>query len=160
MALKITAKTQSAKDKLEKLEKGLDKKVTDPIMEKVAYKTYARLVSKTPKGFTGQTRRNWGVFKRPQGGYLVTNRPGKVMLFLEKGTKAHGPKTAKALYIPLNRKAALSGWNDSLVPGVDYIVRKSVKGIKAMKIVAKERPITAMERNKAMRKHIKNLLSG
>jgi len=160
MALKIIAKTLAAKNKLNKLEQGLSEKVTDPIMEKVAYRTYARLVSKTPKGFTGQTRKNWGVFKRPEGGYLVTNRPGKVMLFLEKGTKDHGPKAAKALYIPLNRKAAMSGWNSSLVPGVDYIVRKKVKGIKAMRIVAKQRPITAMQRNKAMRKHIKQLLKG
>jgi len=160
MPLKLTANSAAAKKKLAKLEAGLSPQVTDPIMEKVAWRTYATLVAKTPKGYTGQTRRNWGVFKRPQGGYLVTNKPGKVMLFLEKGTKAHGPKTAKALYIPLNRKAALGGWNPSLVPGVDYILRKSVKGIKKMLIVAKQRPVTAMWRNAAMRKHVQSLLSG
>ena len=81
------------------------------------------------------------------------------MFFLEKGTKDHGPKTKKVLYIPLNRKAALGGWNEELQMGVDYILRRKVKGIKAMHIVAYQRPITAQWNYAIMRKHIKALLS-
>lgn len=141
------------------LRRGMTPAQTDPVIQKVAFRTVARLVEKTPKGYTGQTRREWKVYKRggPGGGYTVTNQ-SKVMLFLEKGTKAHGPVTKKALYIPLNRRAAIGGWNPALIMGTDYILRKRVKGIKAMRIVANQRPITAQWTTDAMTRHINNLL--
>ena len=146
--------------KLQALKRALTKKETDPVVQKVAWRTYARLVEKTPKGYTGQTRREWSVYKNTgsEGGYIVTNQ-SKVMLFLEKGTRDHGPVRARALYIPLNRKAAVGGWTPSLQIGTDYILRTRVKGIKAMRIVANQRPITLRWMKDAMRAHIQNVLS-
>lgn len=160
MPIKITTDDAALQAKLAKIMAGMTPEATDPLMEMVAMKTWRALVQKTPKGFTGQTRRDWNVFKRPGagGGYMVTNQ-SKVMFFLEKGTKAHGPATKKVLYIPLTRKAAIGGWNAQLKVGVDYILRKHVAGIQKMLIVAKQRPITAQWNYAIMRKHVKQLLT-
>ena len=144
------------------LREGMTEKATNPVIQRVAMRTLKAVVTKTPKGYTGQTRRDWHVYKRsgPGGsGYLVTNQ-SKVMFFLERGTKAHGPKTKKFLYIPLNRKAAIGGWNSRLVIGEDYILTKRVKGIKAMNIVKKQIPISLDWTQQAMRQHVKGLLTG
>ena len=160
MAFTITANDTKAKAKIAALEAAMTPAATDPVVQKVAWKTHRALVMKTPKGFTGQTRRDWHVYKRTNagGGYLVTNQ-SKVMFFLERGTKAHGPKTKKMLFIPLNRKAAIGGWNSGLTIGVDYILRKKVKGIKKMLIVAKQRPKTAEWLLHAMKVHIQKALT-
>jgi len=149
----------TAISKIEKLKAGLTKEKTDPIVAQVAFRTHAALVMKTPKGFTGQTRRDWNVFKRTKGGgYLVTNQ-SKVMFFLEKGTKAHGPANKKYLYIPLHRSAALSGWHSGLTRGEDYYLTKKVGGIKAMKIVATQRVLTRSMMQTQMRRYIKQLIA-
>lgn len=157
MPITITAHSSYVLKKLKALEKHLTPEATDHIIQRVAHMAHARLTRRTPKGFTGQTRRSWQVFKREASGYLVTNR-SKVMKFLEDGTVAHGPKTAKALYIPLNRKAAIGGWNESLVFGIDYILRKRVKGIKAMKIVERSSKGIQNLAKLHMRLYIRNLL--
>jgi hypothetical protein len=160
MPITITTNDAALQAKLAAIVQGMSPQATDPLMESVAMKTLRALVMKTPKGFTGQTRRDWNVFRRAGagGGYMVTNQ-SKVMFFLEKGTADHGPKEKKLLYIPLNRKAAVGGWNAQLKVGVDYILTKRVKGIKKMLIVAKQRPITAQWNYAIMRKHIKQLLT-
>jgi hypothetical protein len=117
----------------ERLEKGGGGK---RVVTKVAMWTLGELIKATPKRWTGQTRRGWQAIKTGVG-YQVTNN-NKVMLFLEAGTRAHGPKKAKHLFIPLNRRAAL-GTRKNLVFGVDFILTKRVKGIKAKNIVKKQR---------------------
>lgn len=71
----------------------------------------------------------------PAGGYQVSNDRPDIIRHLEFGTVAHGPVTAKALFIPLTRRAAIRGWNPSLVRGRDYILRKWVRGIRATHLV-------------------------
>ena len=96
------------------------------------------MVLATPKGWTGNTRQRWKVMRVDGRGYRVTNSH-KVMKWLEFGTKAHGPVRAKALFIPLTRSAALTGWREGMKYGVDYILRKRVKGIKGKFIIRAER---------------------
>jgi hypothetical protein len=72
----------------------------------------AEAVRKTPKKWTGQTRKEWQVKKIKDAKYLVSNY-SKVMLWLENGTgQSTGgfiyPKVAKALFVPLTKKAAFS----------------------------------------------------
>jgi hypothetical protein len=67
-----------------------------------------RLIRQTPKRWTGQTRRSWIINKIGDTGYELTNT-SKVMRFLENGTRAHGPKTAKRLFVPLTKRAFLAG---------------------------------------------------
>jgi len=55
-------------------------------------------------------------FNAPHAAFVHENTSGAVI----RATKA------KALYIPLKRKAA-KGWREGLKYGVDYIMRKSVK---------------------------------
>ena len=81
------------------------------------------------------------------------------MLFLEKGTASHGPKRAKRLFIPLNSKAHFGGYQSGMRFGRDFVLAKRVRGIKAMKIVEKERP-KAMDRTKrAMARYIRTEIS-
>lgn len=89
----------------------------DPVVDQAAWQTHARLVRQTPKKWFGQVRAGWVVIRYGVAARLVVNR-NKIMLFLEEGTKAHGPREIygplkpgqprkkKALFIPLTRKAA------------------------------------------------------
>jgi hypothetical protein len=81
---------------------------------------------------TGALKRSWKVIEPSLGGqdYRIAS-DSKVSLFIEEGTKAHGPKTAKFLYIPLRPGAAV--WRKGFVWGKDYILVKRVKGIAAQK---------------------------
>lgn len=136
--IRIAVRTERARRIVQGLIRRLTPEATSPLIEKVAWSTHRRLVEDTPKKWTGQTRRGWRVMKNGNG-WRVTNE-NKVMLWLELGTRDHGPKTKKALFIPL-KSSALAGWNASLVMGVDYILTRRVKGIRARYIVRKERPI-------------------
>lgn len=89
----------------------------DPVIDKAAWQVQARLIRATPKKWFGQVRRGWVVIKPRVGARVVINN-NKIMLFLEEGTKDHGPKEIfgplkpgqkrrkAALYIPLTRRAA------------------------------------------------------
>jgi hypothetical protein len=129
--------TRSLSDIAEKL-RGITPEAIDQMVERAALETLVELVKTTPKQWTGQTRKSWQVQKPAQGVRIVEN-DSKVMLFLEKGTKDHGPVNKKFLFIPLTRRAA-AGWFKGLRYGVDYILKKWVKGIKPMNIVRDERP--------------------
>lgn len=107
----------------------------DGVVLRVAYQVQRNVVLATPKGWTGLTRRSWSVRKRLGNGYSVTNS-SKVMAYLERGTRAHGPVRAQALYIPLKSGAMI--WRSGLVFGRDYILVKRVRGIRARHIAAKE----------------------
>ena len=121
-------------------------------VEIAAWRVHRELVQETPKGWTGNTRREWKVEKVAPAMRRVYNN-SKIMLFLEGGTGWAGtptsnggyiyPKTKKALFIPLTSTAAHMGWSKGMVWGKDYVLAKRVRGIKAMRIVAKMRPRAA-----------------
>lgn len=157
MAIQLKANDASARAALEKVMKAATLARLGEVVEKVAWKTDRALVQATPKGYTGFTRKNWQVIKLDGASYKVTNT-NKVMLFLEAGTVDHGPVTAKALFLPLNAAAAIGGWNPSLLFGTDYILRKRVRGIQAMGIVEKQRPVTRTWLLSEMKTFIKDII--
>jgi hypothetical protein len=73
------------------------------VVDKVANESLGRLVNATPIRYKGNVRKQW-VHRIVSPMAHVNENPSKVMGWLEHGTKAHGPKTAKALFIPLNEK--------------------------------------------------------
>ena len=108
-------------------------------VRKVAVHAFKKLITETPKGYTGQTRKSWSLTNyggQKRAGFTISNS-SRVMKYLEDGTKAHGPKKAKFLFIPLNRKTAMGGLNKSSKFGKDYVLTKKVKGIKGIHIVRK-----------------------
>lgn len=135
---------------------GATRKGIPFVANRVAVWSFGQLVRQTPKKWTGQTRRSWQLHPVP-GGYQLTNL-SKVMNFLEVGTRAHGPKKAKALFIPLTRRAAL-GTTRNLVYGKDYILVKWVRGIRARWIVARQREKTRDELYRQMRAYITNVIN-
>jgi len=114
---------------VKKIEKHFSKEKIDKIIEATAYKGLKKIVSIMPKR-TGALGRSWHVNKASIGEYQIVSA-NKVALFLEEGTRAHGPVTAKFLYIPLRPGAAT--WRKGFVFGKDYVLVKRVKGIKARK---------------------------
>ena len=129
----------------------------DRVVAGVATETLRHVVQETPKKWFGDLRRQWRAERLGVGSYKVTN-PSKVMLFIEEGTANGGtgrifPKEKKVLYIPLTRRAAL-GWNPSLKYGKDYILRKSVRGIRPRWIVRRERVLARERLLAAAKDHI------
>lgn len=153
--IRITANTQAATAAVMRIKAALQGGGAARVLDSVAYKTLGQLVQSTPKRWTGQVRKGWQIGK-DGGAFYVTN-VNKVMLFLEKGTKSHGPVSARALFIPLNRKAMLGG--GGLVFGKDFILAKRVKGIQAMRIVQKQRVRTRTMLINEMRNYIRKVLS-
>lgn len=119
------------------------------ITSRAAHETKRSLMKKTPVRFTGKTAKSWQV--RKTGNSYIIENTSEVMAFLERGTRAHGPVRARFLYIPLTFRAS-KGWNKSLKFGRDYVLARRVRGIKAMHIFRKEKPL-ARER---LRRYIKN----
>lgn len=154
--------------KLEKIQLLVANESFDQPVERTAFRAQRDLVSNTPKRWTGITRRSWGITKPGPGQRLIRNS-SKVMIFLEEGTgnagtpTSHGgyiyPKTKRYLFIPLNARAALQGWLPGMKFGVDYVLAKRARGIKAMKIVAKYRPIAQQNLKNEVRAFLQKALS-
>lgn len=160
----IKAVVSKAKRHLDAIRFQLSPKKQDPIARKVAWVVHRRMVQQTPKKWTGQTRRSWKVNHLGPGRYSVTNY-SKVMFWLEHGTKAHGPRKAKALLIPLTRKAALAGArvvanSEGFTRGKDYIFVKRVRGIKALKLQEKYQPFYENALKAAMKLHVQRIIKG
>jgi len=158
VAVDIQVQSDRARAYLASVRNAFDSGQHHEVVEKVAAKSFSRMVRATPKGYTGMTRQEWEL-KRTSPGEWWINNDYKVMRFLEYGTKAHGPKTAKALYIPLNRRAAIGGWKRGMRFGVDYVLAKREKGIKPMGIVAAEQERAESELGTEMRRFLKQLLN-
>ena len=107
------------------------------VLKKVVEQSTDNLREKTPVKWTGNVKASW-VTEELTDGFQIKNT-NVVMLYLEKGTKAHGPVTAKRLYIPLKPEAAQ--WSKGLKFGVDFVLAKRVKGIRALNIVRDEIPV-------------------
>ncbi len=152
--LSIRVRTQKAALQVQRLRKALEPRAIDRLIALEAAITHARIVQLTPKGYTGNTRRQWRYEKTPSGWRVINEH--KVMKFLEGGTRAHGAKGGKSLYIPLNRAAAIGGWHRGLRYGVDYVLAKRVKGIKALHIVRDEKVKTRERLRLAFIQHLKN----
>lgn len=148
---------------LKAVKAGLTPQKQNAVLQRAAWVIHGRLVMQTPKKWTGQTRRAWTVVNMGPSGYAVTNK-SKVMRFLELGTRAHGPKTAMRLFIPLNRSAALAGPRVCCAPGSkyrfgrDYLLVKRVRGIRALKIVERYRPFAEGCIKAAMKLHVREII--
>lgn len=170
--IRVSTNVREVTRRLQAIRAALTPARQDSILKKVAFVWHARMVLRTPKRWTGATRRAWRVVPHAAGGrtgYRVHN-DSAVMRFLERGTRAHGPVRAKRLFIPLTRRAAQAGprgvmranrqvsLNYALgvstrqAPafrlGRDYLLVKRVKGVKAMRIV--ERALPQMRRTTVM----------
>lgn len=150
--LRVTTITEDADETIGRLEQVVKTGAFDQPVEIAAFRVHRELVDKTPKRWTGHTRKEWQIQKTAPGQRLVFNR-SKVMLFLEGGTGNAGtptsnggyiyPKTKKFLFIPLTSTAAVGGWTPGMKFGRDYVLARRVRGIKAMRIVEKMRPRAA-----------------
>ena len=78
------------------------------VCDRVAMQSYGRLRQSTPIGYTGRVQGDWEHIRLAPMKHINSN-PNKVMRWLEHGTAAHGPKTAKALFVPLNQRATTAG---------------------------------------------------
>ena len=143
---------------LGRLRRLLDRDLKHKVYRRVAYRGMRMLMRLTPRRWTGNTRKAWGV-KETYRGYQIYN-PAKAMWWLEYGTKAHGPKHKKLLFIPLNRKAALSGWTPSLKRGKDYRLTKRVRGIKPRLIVTKARKDVERDMLRELQRELDKILPG
>src|SRR5688572_24149614 len=98
MHVKITTRGDAATAaKLRRLRFAMAPNAYDRVVDQAAWMTHARLTKSTPKRWFGQVRRGWIVAKPGAGSRLVINK-NKIMLFLEEGTRDHGPKE---IYGPL-----------------------------------------------------------
>ncbi len=162
---RVTIKAEDAKERLARLKAAMTPDAVDPVIEREAFKTQAALVKRTPKRFFGQVRLGWQTVKQETASYRVENL-NKIMGYLEHGTgQSTGgfiyPKTAKALFVTLTRQAALATSaqaKSKLKYGVDYVLAKRVRGIKAMKIVATMRPEVKKNLLEAMKSHLRKAL--
>jgi len=129
------------------------------------------IVMLTPKRYTGHARQAWQVYNPTWG--IAEISPGRgedetgnkvkmrnILSWLNFGTAAHGPVTAKALFVPISQRAVmmtLQGFRDTgtfsfwagtklirvkgtrggqmLQYGIDYLWCKRVRGITAMHFV-------------------------
>lgn len=114
---------------VKRVQKNVSKPEIDKVLNGTAWEGVKTLASKMPKTGKGDTARGWKQRKAKDGVYSVFNT-SKVALFLEDGTRDHGPKDAKWLYIPLRPGARV--WRKGLVYDKDYSLAKKVKGIDAM----------------------------
>ncbi len=183
--IRITANTVETRRKLRKVAKSLTPRAQDMVLQRFAFLWRDRFVRRTPKRWTGSVRKAWTVSPIAAGmarGYRIANG-AKVMTYLEYGTRAHGPKNAKRLFIPLTRKAAQAGargvihanrqWSlnqafsvagtrrkPPFVPGRDFVFAKKVKGIRAMRIVSSSKPFMQRSLTLAMRQYIISIVNG
>lgn len=178
--LRITVNTIGARKRLRKIAKGMSVQGQRNVIMRAAWITHARLVRSTPKRWTGQTRRGWTVIAASDKPAAVVTNISRVMTYLERGTRAHGPVRARKLFIPLTRKAAQAGAagvmranrqlsleqtfgtasarrRPPFVYGRDYVFAKRVRGIRAMRIVAYQRVQSRVTLRMAMVQHVRSL---
>lgn len=132
----------------------------DNVFNRVGMETMAALMLKTPKRFTGHTRKSW--YTRPVGFGLTAateiRNDSPVMFFLEYGTRDHGPVRAKMLFIPLNRRASIEGFRPGMVFGQDFVLARRVRGIRAHHIVRDQLPLTEARAMALTRAYIRRVL--
>lgn len=184
MSLTLQYNDSRAKGFRKKAEAALKSKEVSMPVRKAAHVWRTRLIRRTPKRWTGQTRKGWQVNEIRNNTFELTNSD-KVMRWLEMGTKAHGPRHAKRLFIPLTRRAAQAGPKGVMqanaaarahaqyqnygstvtgaakkkakypyVYGKDFVFARRVRGIRPMWIVRNARPDAARTLRLLMREYI------
>ena len=153
-SIRVSFDIKRAKAKLKKKEAFMQRRFRAE-QKQVADDTIESLRSNTPS-LTGKTRAAWkkerarGAGGRFAFGYKIyNNKP--TMIWLEDGTKAHGPVTASKLYVPRSA-AARRGYRKGLKWGRDYVLADRVRGIKPHNIVKKQLGMTQTSLKNAMRK--------
>jgi hypothetical protein len=138
IAIRVNAKTLAAA--IKKTQKQLSRAHVKVELKKIADKAKAEAVTKTPKRFTGNTKKGWKVVSGRGVAWIVKN-DYRAMRYLETGTKEHGPKRANLMFIPLNKRARNAGPRGvfrnrkNFKFGKDYILSKRVRGITAHYII-------------------------
>ena len=116
----------------------------DPGVKRAVLATKKEAERLTPHGWTGKTRKSWEVRKDGPSRYSLYNKT-KSAYYLDKGTKTHGPKKAKRLFVPLSQSAARAGAvgvsknRAAFTMGKDYVLAKKVRGIRPLNITKKTR---------------------
>jgi hypothetical protein len=152
--LEVKADTAKARKKMDNIAKGLSPAKIDPLVERVALESLAELIKESPKRWFGQIRSGWRVTTPAPGARIIEipedlrSASGKTSVaditrMVNFGTANDGqgfiyPREAKALYIPLTRRAA-AGFRQGLVYGTDYILRPRVHGIRGRHFVELQR---------------------
>ena len=132
--MKVQVFDKEAQKTFAKLKKDLPEHLSREL-DKQANALRAIAKKETPKR-SGETANAWAVIKGSSKlDYAIVN-DSKIINYLDQGTKAHGPKTQKALYVPLTARGR-KGYSKSNKYGKDYVFAKRVKGIKAHKITDK-----------------------
>lgn len=147
--------TEAARAKLQQVQQGLTREVTNSIVQRVGLQMFAEIVAATPVRWFGAVRAAWR-FIPTQSGSIIRN-DSKVFRFLDQGTKDHGPVQARFLYVPLTKQAA-SGWRSALKRGIDYILTKKVRGIKALRLIDRFRARSRERMLIEFKNHIRQLL--
>lgn len=148
-------------DRLERLKRALQPPAVTQVLERVALDTLVHVIEATPKKWTGQVRRSWRV-ERPSATLRVVSNGNKIMRWLEFGTANGGsgfiyPKKARALFVPLDRKA-MYGYKPGLKFGVHFVLAARVRGIRPRKIVEAEHGLTRIRLEVAMKEHVRKAL--
>lgn len=142
------------KGALERLTAALQPVALDRVVDRVALQTLTSVVTATPKRWFGQVRRSWQM-QKPAIGVRRIQNDNKIMLWLEEGTKDHGTNPpGRMLYIPLTRAASF-GYKPGMKFGVDFILKKRVKGIQARHIARDEAVKAEKLLLASMKAHIK-----
>jgi hypothetical protein len=175
--IRVIANTQDLRKKLRRLRIALTPEAQDKVMRRIAEVWRGRMVLRTPKRWTGLTRKAWAVRNSVStrgGAAIMVVNTSKTMVFLERGTKAHGPKNAKRLFVPLTRRAAQAGprvvvqeliearaakRKPKFRAGRDFVFAKRVRGIRPMWIVRDALPFMRLTARASMRQFIQAVLS-
>lgn len=142
LGLKAKVFSANAQRRLSRLGFDLSKRQINKIVVKVAESAKKEAVKLTPKRWTGNTKRAWRIRYGAQRVTVVNFT--RAMRFLEEGTAAHGPSTAKRLYVPLTAKGAKKR-KGAPIPrgykrGVDFQLARRVRGIRRHHIVDRVEP--------------------
>jgi hypothetical protein len=153
-SIRVSFNIKKAKANLRKKEAFIERRFRES-QGIVADNTLDSLKDKTPS-VTGKTRAGWkkaqarGAGGRFSFGYRIyNNKP--TMLWLEDGTKAHGPVSASRLYVPRS-KAGRKGYKKGLKWGTDFVLAKRVRGIKPHNIVSNQLVRTKKDLRNAWRR--------
>lgn len=149
--IRATYKTAGAKSALQNIAKGMNREAINRLVQRVALIMFSQAVAITPVRWFGAVRASWQFRPTPTGAIIQNNN--RAFLFIDQGTRDHGPVTKRFLYVPLTKTAA-AGWRPGLKRGIDYILTKKVRGIKAQHIIARLREAA----NALLKQEFKNYL--
>jgi hypothetical protein len=137
--IKTVVNPKQAVEKLGLLEAALKPEELNKVVKSEAFRTLRHVAMATPVNWFGQVRRSWQAVKLAEASWLIVNQ-NPIMLFLEKGTRPHGPVVAKMLFIPLTRRAARAFAGAVSYPvasGVQFqaMYRRTVVGLERPRLI-------------------------